>query len=301
MDAKYLSVFVISEEVFMSEILDGKLVSQTIKENLKKQVLEFKEHTGVTPGLATVLVGEDAASQVYVRNKIKSTKACGMNSFHYDLPAETTQSDLLKLVNELNLNPEVHGILVQLPLPQQISEDAIIEAIIPEKDVDGFHPVSMGKLLVGKEGLRPCTPHGVMKILDHYNLDLSGKDVVIVGRSNIVGKPQAIMMLEKNATVTITHSRTKNLAEKIKQADVVVAAVGRAKFISGDWIKPGAVVVDVGINRLDTGKLCGDVDFEIAKENASYITPVPGGVGPMTIAMLLVNTLTAAKQMNKGI
>lgn len=283
----------------MATIIDGKGTAQKIKETLKKEVAHFKATTGITPGLATLLVGEDPASQVYIKNKVKSTEACGMISFHQTLPADISQKDLLETIEGLNQDKNVHGILVQLPLPKHLNEDEVIQAILPEKDVDGFHPVNVGRLVQGKAHLIPCTPLGVMVLLEEYGVDLTGKDVVIVGRSNIVGKPQALLMLQKNATVTVAHSRTKNLSEKIKQADVVVAAVGRPKMILGEWLKPGAVVIDVGINRLDTGKLCGDVDFESAEPVASAITPVPGGVGPMTIAMLMNNTLVAAKALNQ--
>lgn len=281
----------------MAERIDGKLVSQKIKDEVRVAVEAFFKKTGVQPGLATVLVGEDAASQVYVRHKIKSTEACGMQSIHHALPAETSEKDLLALVESLNQDPAVHGILVQLPLPKHIQEQKVIHAIHPDKDVDGFHPQNMGRLLAGDALLKPCTPYGVMEMLKHYDISLSGKDVVVIGRSNIVGKPQALMMLQENATVTITHSRTKDLADKVKAADIVVAAVGRAKFVTGDWIKKGAVVIDVGINRGEDGKLCGDVDFASAEQQASFITPVPGGVGPMTIAMLMKSTLIAAQQI----
>lgn len=275
----------------VANLLDGKLVSQKIKDDVKTQVqaLDFQ------PGLATVLVGEDPASQVYIRNKIRSTEACGMRSFHETLPASTTESDLLAKIHALNENPDVHGILVQLPVPDGISEKKVIAAIDPAKDVDGFHSLNVGRLTSGLPGLRPCTPWGVMKLLEHYDISVSGKDAVVIGRSNIVGKPQALMLLEQGATVTVAHSRTQDLAAKVKGADIVVAAVGKPGLVQGDWIKEGAVVIDVGINRLPSGKLTGDVEFELAKEKAAYITPVPGGVGPMTIAMLMSNTLDAAK------
>lgn len=283
----------------MGQIIDGKAESAKIKQELAKQVAIFKEATGVTPGLATILVGENQASQVYIRNKIKSCEQVGMISHHFDMPNSTSESDLLKKIKELNQDATVHGILVQLPLPNGISEQRILDAIDPKKDVDGFHPFNVGKLVVGREGLRPCTPHGIMKLLESIDYSLTGKHAVVVGRSNIVGKPIALMLLAAHATVTICHSKTADLAQEVKRADLVIAAVGRAKFIPGDWLKQGAVVIDVGINRNDAGKLCGDVDFESAQNVAQAITPVPGGVGPMTIAMLLVNTLTAAKDQVK--
>lgn len=279
----------------MTQIIDGKLVAQKIKDDVTRAVAEFVRKTGVTPGLATVLVGDNPASHVYVKNKVKSTTACGMNSFHRELSVETSEAELLKVVHDLNTDAKVHGILVQLPLPKHIDAEKILEAINPGKDVDGFHPINTGRLVAGRECLMPCTPHGVMELLQHYKIDVSGKDVIIIGRSNIVGKPLFLMMLAASATVIIAHSKTKDLPQKIKAADIVVAAIGRAKFVKGEWIKKGAVVIDVGINRTDDGKLCGDVDFESAKNSAAYITPVPGGVGPMTIAMLMKNTLMAAK------
>lgn len=281
----------------MSQIIDGKALAETLRTQLKEKVAAFKSKTGVTPGLATVIVGEDPASQVYVRNKNKACDQAGMFSKHCPLSANISEEDLLTLVSQLNEDPSIHGILVQLPLPKHINEEKILLSIDPAKDVDGFHPMNMGNLLVGKEGVKPCTPYGMMKMLENIGCDLTGKDAVVVGRSNIVGKPIALLLLEKNATVTICHSRTQNLAEKVKQADIVVAAVGRANFVKGDWIKKGAIVLDVGINRLDNGKLTGDVDFEGAQAHAGWITPVPGGVGPMTIAMLLVNTLEACERI----
>jgi methylenetetrahydrofolate dehydrogenase (NADP+) / methenyltetrahydrofolate cyclohydrolase len=279
----------------MTKIIDGKEVAKTIKAKVAEQVADFTKQKNIKPGLATVLVGEDAASQVYVRNKIKSTNNCHMESIHHQLDATVSQAELLSLIEKLNKDPKVHGILVQLPLPAHIESDLVIQSIDPKKDVDGFHPQNMGMLLAGNECLQPCTPLGVMELLKFYNIDLSGKDAVVIGRSNIVGKPQAMMLLKENATVTIVHSRTKDIADKIRSADIVVAAVGKAKFVKADWLKPGAVVIDVGINRLENGKLCGDVDFEAAQSKTSFITPVPGGVGPMTIAMLMSNTLMAAK------
>lgn len=283
----------------MAQIIDGKLVADVVKNEVKQNAADFMTRHGVKPGLATVLVGEDPASQVYVRNKIKATEACGLKSFHFDLSAQTSQNDLLKLVQDLNANPEVHGILVQLPLPKHIQSEGsptqvILNAIDPRKDVDGFHPQNLGQLVIGKPILQPCTPLGVMRLLEYYKIDVSGKNAVIVGRSNIVGKPMALMLLAAHATVTIAHSRTRDLPKIIGAADIVVAALGKPEFLKGDWIKSGAIVVDVGINRKTDGKLCGDVEFAVAKEKASWITPVPGGVGPMTIAMLMQNTLTAA-------
>jgi methylenetetrahydrofolate dehydrogenase (NADP+)/methenyltetrahydrofolate cyclohydrolase len=242
-----------------------------------------------------VLVGDDPASQVYVRNKAKASAEVGINSFQHRPPATITTEELLGLVRELNENNDVHGILVQLPLPDGIDETAVLEEITPAKDVDGFHPYNMGRLMIGNPGLRPCTPYGIMRLLASTGVELSGKKAVVIGRSNIVGKPMAMMLLKENATVTICHSRTKDLPEVVRGADVVVAAVGRAEMVTGDWIKDGAIVIDVGMNRNDAGKLVGDVEFESASKKASYITPVPGGVGPMTIAMLLKNTVEAAE------
>ena len=255
--------------------------------------------TGKRPGLAVVIVGEDSASQVYVRNKKRGCEEVGMHSEEYALPTETTEEELLALIDKLNNDSQIHGILVQLPLPAHLDAEKVILAINPEKDVDAFHPQNVGKIMIGNFSFLPCTPAGVMELLKHYQIDLCGKNCVIIGRSNIVGKPQAMLMLKENATVTICHSKTKNLAEITKNADVLVAAIGKAGFVTADMVKEGAVVVDVGINRTADGKLCGDVDFETVRAKASYITPVPGGVGPMTITMLLENTLTAAKEQNK--
>ena len=277
----------------MTQIIDGKKLANELQVALKARAEVCRQH-GHQPGLAVVLVGDNPASQVYVRNKVKACENTGIRSIEVRLPAETTEEELLAHVHRLNNDPEVDGILVQLPLPKHLSSELIIQNIAPEKDVDGFHVVSAGALMTGRAGFRPCTPYGVMKLLESANCDLEGKNAVVVGRSNIVGKPQAIMLLEKNATVTVAHSRTKNLAEILR--NVVVAAVGRAKMIKGDMLKPGAVVIDVGMNRDENGKLCGDVDFESAKEVASAITPVPGGVGPMTIAMLMTNTVEAVER-----
>lgn len=281
----------------MAQIIDGKKVSAEVKARVAAEVAALKEK-GVTPGLAVIIVGDDSASQVYVRNKEKACAETGMYSGKYALPAETTQEELLNLVKELNGKKEISGILCQLPLPSHLNSDIVINAIDPIKDVDAFHPVNVGKIMIGDYAFLPCTPAGVMELIKSAGVDPEGKNCVVVGRSNIVGKPMAMLLLHKNATVTICHSKTVNLAEITKQADILVAAVGRAKFITGDMIKPGAVVIDVGMNRDENGKLCGDVDFESAEKTAGAITPVPGGVGPMTIAMLMENTLTAAKIQN---
>ncbi|MCB1214662.1 MAG: bifunctional methylenetetrahydrofolate dehydrogenase/methenyltetrahydrofolate cyclohydrolase FolD [Deltaproteobacteria bacterium] len=279
----------------MAKILDGKALSEKLKAQLAQEVKKLQDKSGITPGLAVVIVGEDPASQIYVRGKVRACEKVGIQSFHHALPAETS-ADLLKhLIEQLNQDPQVHGILVQLPLPGALKDLKVTELINPEKDVDGFHPISLGRLITGEKGFRSCTPFGMMKMLESIDYDLAGKEAVVLGRSNIVGKPMGMMLLEKNATVTYCHSKTKNLEEKIKAADVLVAAVGRPNFVPGDWIKQGAVVLDVGINRLADGKVVGDVDFEGASKRASYITPVPGGVGPMTITMLLWNTVEAAK------
>jgi len=281
-----------------AQIIDGKAISAKRRAALAKRVAEARA-TGLTPGLAVVIVGEDPASQVYVRNKQQGCAEVGMYSEEHALPADTSQADLLTLVADLNRRDEIHGILVQLPLPEHIDEDAVLESIDPAKDVDGFHPVNVGRLVVGKEALRPCTPHGCMVLLEESGADLTGKEAVVVGRSNIVGKPVALMLLEKNATVTVCHSRTVDLPSVVRRADVVVVAVGRPGMVTGDWLKPGAVVIDVGINRTEKG-LVGDVEFDSASQVASAITPVPGGVGPMTIAMLLENTLTAALRAHRA-
>ena len=276
----------------MAKLLMGKEVSARIKAELKTEVENLKKE-GINPGLAVIIVGEDPASQVYVRNKERACEECGIYSEKYALPAETTQEELLKLIDELNNKSSISGILVQLPVPKHIDEKTIINAIAPNKDVDAFHPVNVGKIMVGNYDFVPCTPAGVMELIKESGIDVSGKECVIVGRSNIVGKPQAMLLLHQNGTVTICHSKTKNLAEKTKNADILVAAVGIPNFIKGDMIKEGAVVIDVGINRLENKKLCGDVEFESAEKVAGAITPVPGGVGPMTIAMLMKNTVKA--------
>ena len=277
----------------MAEIINGKEISAKVRLDIAEEVKALKEK-GVTPGLAVVIVGEDPASKVYVRNKKRGCEEVGMYSEVWEMPEDTSEPELLALIEKLNKDDNIHGILVQLPLPKHLDDKTVIEHIDPRKDVDAFHAVNVGKIMLGEYDFLPCTPAGVMCLLEETGIDLCGKECVIVGRSNIVGKPQAMLMLHSNATVTICHSRTHDLADVVRRADVVVAAVGKAKFITADMIKEGAVVIDVGINRLDDGKLCGDVDFEAVEPKASYITPVPGGVGPMTITMLLKNTLKAA-------
>lgn len=279
-----------------AQLIDGKAVAAAVRAEVKEKAAEFSARTGIRPCLATVLVGEDPASRVYVRNKGKACIEAGMLSRQIDLPASTPEKKLLELVAQLNADDAVHGILVQLPLPDQIDESKVIEAISPDKDVDGLHTVNAGRLFTGQSGFIPCTPYGILKLLDYENVDLKGKHAVVVGRSNLVGKPVALLLLARHATVTICHSRTQDLPSVVRSADVVVAAVGKAGMVKGSWIKPGAVVIDVGINRLPDGKLTGDVAFDEAKEIAGKITPVPGGVGPMTIAMLLDNTLEAARR-----
>ena len=277
-----------------AQLIDGKKISQQRIEAVAQAVKARQEKGLHTPCLAVVLVGDDPASAVYVRNKKLTCQKSGIESRSYELPSETTQDDLLKLVDELNGDPAVDGILVQLPLPAHIDSQAVLERIEPHKDVDGFHPYNVGRLVVKMPLMRPCTPKGVMTLLEAYGIDPKGKKAVVVGASNIVGRPQALELLLSRATVTICHSKTRNLAEEVASADIVVAGVGIPNFVKGEWIKPGAVVIDVGINRLDDGSLCGDVEFETAKERAAMITPVPGGVGPMTIATLLENTVHAA-------
>ncbi|WP_417267825.1 bifunctional methylenetetrahydrofolate dehydrogenase/methenyltetrahydrofolate cyclohydrolase FolD [Celeribacter baekdonensis] len=279
-----------------AQLIDGKAFAATVREKVATQVGKLKEVHGITPGLAVVLVGEDPASEVYVRNKGKQTHECGMNSYEHKLPADTSEADLLTLIETLNADPAVHGILVQLPLPDHLDSDLVINAIDPAKDVDGFHISNVGLLATGQKAMVPCTPLGCLMMLrDHYG-SLSGLNAVVVGRSNIVGKPMAQLLLRDSCTVTIAHSRTKDIAEVCRGADILVAAVGRPEMIPGGWVKPGATVIDVGINRIERDgkrKLVGDVDFTSAVEVAGAITPVPGGVGPMTIACLLANTLTA--------
>lgn len=277
-----------------AQLIDGKKISQQRIEAVA-QAVKARQGKGLhTPCLAVVLVGDDPASAVYVRNKKLACQKSGIESRSYELPSETTQDDLLKLVDELNGDPAVDGILVQLPLPAHIDSQAVLERIVPHKDVDGFHPYNVGRLVVKMPLMRPCTPKGVMTLLEAYGIDPKGKKAVIVGASNIVGRPQALELLLSRATVTICHSATQNLADEVAAADILVVGVGIPNFVKGEWVKPGAVVIDVGINRLDDGSLCGDVEFDVAKERASMITPVPGGVGPMTIATLLENTVHAA-------
>lgn len=275
-------------------MIDGKAVSARLRQEMKAEVEALKEK-GITPGLAVVLVGEDPASQVYVRNKIRACEELGIRSENHLLPADTTQEALLGLIEELNRREEVSGILVQLPLPRQIREEAVIAAIAPEKDVDAFHAQNVGRIVQGSYRFLPCTPAGVMELIRSTGVAVEGKECVVIGRSNIVGKPMAMLMLHQNATVTICHSRTQSLAETARRADILIVAIGKAKFVTAGMVKEGAVVIDVGMNRDENGKLCGDVDFASVEPKAGYITPVPGGVGPMTITMLMRNTITAAK------
>jgi methylenetetrahydrofolate dehydrogenase (NADP+)/methenyltetrahydrofolate cyclohydrolase len=277
-------------------LIDGRIVARQIREVLKVKLARLREHYKISPGLAVVLVGEDPASQIYVQSKRKACEEVGIQSYYHHLEPDITQEKLLALIREFNQDVRIHGILVQLPLPASISEEAILTAISPEKDSDGFHPVNMGKLILNAPGLRPCTPAGIMELLDYYKICVEGRHAVVVGRSNIVGKPVALMLLHRHATVTICHSRTSSLSAFTQQADILITAIGKPQFIGGDMIKEGAVVVDVGINRVD-GKLVGDVDFESVSAKAGAITPVPGGVGPMTIAMLLKNTVQAFEEV----
>lgn len=278
-------------------IIDGKAVSKKVKEDVKAECEHLKAK-GITPGLAVIIVGEDPASQVYVHNKEVACEACGFHSVKYALPAETTQEELNALIDELNEDNSINGILCQLPLPKHLDDKEVINRINPIKDIDAFHPVNVGAIMIGDYNYLPCTPAGVMELIHSTGVDVSGKKAVVIGRSNIVGKPMAMLLLHENATVEITHSKTQSLADVTKQADILVAAIGKAKFVTADMVKQGAVVIDVGMNRDENGKLCGDVDFESVKDKCSFITPVPGGVGPMTIAMLMKNTLTAAKLQN---
>lgn len=287
------------------QIIDGKEVAKAIRRSLKERIAALKGQ-GVTPGLAAVLVGEDPASQTYVGSKAKACDKLGLYSEIIRRPAGIDQAELLKIVTDLNANPKIHGILVQSPLPKHIDEMTVTLNIDPHKDVDGFHPYNVGMMLIGRPGLLPCTPHGIIKLLEYYQIDPAGKEVVVVGRSNIVGKPVAALLMQKaptaNATVTVAHSRTPNLVEVCQRADILIAAIGRPDTITGDMVKPGATVIDVGVNRVDDAstergyRLVGDVDFEAAAKNAEFITPVPGGVGPMTIAMLMANTVEAAER-----
>ncbi|MBR2912317.1 MAG: bifunctional methylenetetrahydrofolate dehydrogenase/methenyltetrahydrofolate cyclohydrolase FolD [Oscillospiraceae bacterium] len=282
----------------MANLIDGKAVSAKVKEQVREEAQALFEKHGVKTGLAVVIVGNDPASRVYVNNKKKACEAVGFASYEYALPEETTQEELLELVDTLNNDSKVNGILVQLPVPKHIDDKAIINAISPEKDVDAFHPENVGRIMIGDYAFLPCTPAGVMELIDSTGVEIAGKKCVVIGRSNIVGKPMAMLLLHRSGTVTICHSRTQDLPAVTREADILVAAVGRANFVTADMVKEGAVVIDVGINRLDNGKLCGDVDFEAVEPKASWITPVPGGAGPMTIAMLMKNTLTAMKKQN---
>lgn len=277
-----------------AKIIDGKEIAATIRTEIKTEVERFTAETGKAPGLAVVLVGEDPASQTYVKSKHKACKELGMYSEVHKLAADASQDEVLALVNKLNADPAIHGILVQLPVPKHIDEKLILNTIDPKKDVDGFHPINVGRLSIGERSLVPCTPAGCIELIERAGYDISGKNAVVVGRSNIVGKPVAMLLLQKNATVTICHSRTKDLTAVCRGADILVVAIGKPKFVTADMVKPGAVVIDVGINRVD-GKLVGDVDYEPVAEVAAAITPVPGGVGPMTITMLMKNTLQAAR------
>jgi len=288
------------EIVLTANIIDGKKIAADIRKEIAEEVALLNKKVGVSPALAVVLVGEDPASAVYVRNKKRACEEIGIRSVSHDLSAENSEADLLKLIDSLNNDKEINGILVQLPLPKHISEAKVLEAIRPEKDVDCFHPVNVGLLSLNKAYLKPCTPAGVIELLDRSGIKIEGKDAVIIGRSNIVGKPAIQLLLQRNATVTVCHSKTKDIGEKCKKADIIVAAVGIAEFLKGNMVKEGAVIIDVGINRNAEGKLVGDVAFDEVSKVASYITPVPGGVGPMTIAMLMKNTLTAFK-VQRGI
>lgn len=278
-------------------IIDGKAVSLQVKQQVKQECDKLKTK-GVTPGLAVIIVGDDPASQVYVRNKEKACEECGFYSVKYALDADTTQSELNSLIDKLNKDEKINGILCQLPLPKHLDDKEVINRIDPIKDVDAFHPVNVGAIMIGDYNFLPCTPAGVMELIHSTGVDVTGKKAVVIGRSNIVGKPMAMLLLHENATVEITHSKTLDLKSITKEADILVAAIGRAKFVTADMVKNGAIVIDVGMNRDENGKLCGDVDFENVKDKCSFITPVPGGVGPMTISMLMRNTLTAAKLQN---
>jgi methylenetetrahydrofolate dehydrogenase (NADP+) / methenyltetrahydrofolate cyclohydrolase len=278
-----------------ARIIDGKSIAQEVRTEWKKRADALKAR-GTTPGLAVIIVGEDPASRVYVANKVKACAELGLYSEHIALPAETSEATLLAKIDALNQDPKIHGILVQLPVPKHIDSSKVLDAIDPEKDVDGFHPVNVGALVTGNTRFAPCTPYGCMKLLEKSDVSIEGRHAVVVGRSNIVGKPMALLLLQANATVTICTSKTIDLARYTRDADILVVATGRAKMISGDMVKPGAAVIDVGMNRMENGKLCGDVDFDSAKEVAGWITPVPGGVGPMTITMLMANTVQAAER-----
>ncbi len=279
----------------MAMIIDGKAVAREIQREIKEGIEGLKRRWGMVPGLGVVLVGDDPSSHLYVRNKEKACREVGIRSQEHILSGAVSERELLSLIHSLNREKEIHGILVQLPLPVHIRAEKVLRAISPQKDIDGFHPINQGLLLLGGEGFKPCTPMGIMKLLESAGCNPKGKNAVVIGRSNLVGKPVALMLLAQHATVTLCHSRTAQLRDEVSRADILVAAIGKAGLIRGDWIKPGAVVIDVGVNRLPNGKLVGDVEFEGAKERASWISPVPGGVGPMTICMLLFNTLRAAK------
>lgn len=283
----------------MAKIIDGKKISAAVREDIKAKTVEFSKKYGKLPGLSVIIVGENPASQVYVRNKKKACEEVGFKSEVIEMPETTTQEELLAKIEELKTDGTVNGILVQLPLPKHLDENAVIKAIPPEKDVDAFHAENVGHIMIGDAELLPCTPAGIITMLDYEGIDVTGKNCVVIGRSNIVGKPMAMLLLKKNGTVTVCHSKTKDLASFTRNADILVVAIGRAKFVTADMIKPGAVVIDVGMDRDENGKLCGDVDFESAKDVAGAITPVPGGVGPMTITTLLQNTLKAAENQQK--
>ena len=291
-------ILISERKTTMAKLLMGKEVSDRLKNEMITEVKNLKKE-GINPGLAVILVGEDPASKVYVSNKKKACEYIGINSFEYKLPESTTEAELLELIDKLNNDDTVSGILCQLPVPKHINEDAIINAIDPKKDVDAFHPVNVGKIMTGNYDFVPCTPAGVMELIKESGVEVSGKECVVIGRSNIVGKPMAMLLLHQNGTVTVCHSKTKDLSEVTKRADILVVAIGRAKFVTADMVKEGAVVIDVGMDRDENGKLCGDVDFESVKDVAGAITPVPGGVGPMTIAMLMKNTVTAYKLQKK--
>lgn len=281
----------------MGETIDGFAAAKALRGKVGQEVAAFQRSHGFPPGLATVLVGDNPGSASYVRSKRKACGEVGVFSEGIELPTETTQDELLRVVRSLNERRDIHGILVQLPLPSQINSDVVIDTVDPDKDVDGLHPINQARLVQGRDGLRPCTPLGVMHLIDSTGVDLKGVHAVVAGRSNLVGKPVAFMLLERHATLTICHSRTKDLADQIGRADILVAAIGRAEMILGKWVRPGSVVIDVGINRVADGRLVGDVEFATARERAAFITPVPRGVGPMTVAMLMQNTLTAAQQL----
>ncbi len=284
----------------MAELISGKIVSAKVRENIKEEVQCFKNKYGKTPGLAVIMVGDDPASAVYVRNKHKACLEVGITSYEIKFPENISEETLLSKIDELNADDRVDGILVQLPLPKSINEETVINRISPDKDVDAFHPENVGKIMIGNYTFLPCTPAGITELLKHYNVEIEGKNCVVVGRSNIVGKPMAHLLLERNGTVTVCHSRTKDLAEITKAADILVVAIGKAEFLTADMVKPGAVIIDVGINRISDGRLVGDVKFDEVEPLVSAITPVPGGVGPMTITMLLKNTLTAAAMHKIG-